>query len=352
MHASFWRDQTGRTPAQLLEAWPTLTRVARAAISQQVSVTVAVPHRVSETIQHDGVEVRFTPDVRALVRAHAPDILHVHGLAFAGAAPRRVLPANTRVVVQDHGGGLPSRWRRAGLWWSLRDVRGALFTAREQADPYRSVLPRDARVFEVLESSSTFTAGDQDQARAATGLHGNPCVLWVGRLNRNKDPFTALDAIKLAAVELPGLQFWCYYSEADLLPQIRDRVSADPVLRDRVHLMGRVPHVQIQSLARAADFFLSASHSEGSGYAVIEGLACGLTPVLTNIPSFRRITGNGAVGALVPLSDAAAMSRALVRLARQPADERRAAVLAHFREHVSFDAVGRQLRQAYEAVVA
>ena len=42
----------------------------------------------------------------------------------------------------------------------------------------------------------------------------------------------------------------------------------------------------------AADVFISGSHYEGSGYALIEAMSAGLVPIVTDIPSFRSIAGD------------------------------------------------------------
>ena len=44
---------------------------------------------------------------------------------------------------------------------------------------------------------------------------------------------------------------------------------------------------------QAADLFVLGSHREGSGYSLIEALACGLPPVVTDIHAFRTLTGCG-----------------------------------------------------------
>jgi glycosyltransferase involved in cell wall biosynthesis len=351
IQASFRRDQSGQRPHELLTAWPALTDVARAASGAGVEVSIVVPHGETVTLECAGVDVHFQPNVLDRVRAVAPDILHVHGLAFAGAAPARRLPERTRVIVQDHGGAVPASWRRVRLRWGLRHVRAALFTAHAQAAPFESVLPKRARVFEVLESSTRFTPADQQAARRRTGIYGAPCALWIGRLNQNKDPLTVLRAVRQAALYLPDLQLWCCYTSTELLATMRDQIDGDPILRNRVHLLGRVSHDCVEDLARAADFFLAASHAEGSGFALIEALACGVTPVLTDIPSFRWITGNGAIGALLPIGDHQGMANALVQLAEARAERRREAVLAHFATRLSFAAIGHQLKYAYEAVI-
>jgi glycosyltransferase involved in cell wall biosynthesis len=133
-----------------------------------------------------------------------------------------------------------------------------------------------------------------------------------------------------------------------LLPAVRGRISGDPLLCGRVHLLGRVSHGEIEQLMRAADIFVSGSHREGSGYSLIEALACGLPPAVTDIPSFRSLTGHGAVGALWPTGDAAALCDALLAIAAQPDAARRAAARRHFEYELSFEAVGRKLAVAYQ----
>ena len=81
----------------------------------------------------------------------------------------------------------------------------------------------------------------------------------------------------------------------------------------------------------------------------MEALACGVPPVVTDIPSFRLITG-AAVGALWPCGDWHSLRAALVRVARAPKGEQRAAARAHFERELSAAAMGRALGAAYLAL--
>jgi hypothetical protein len=131
----------------------------------------------------------------------------------------------------------------------------------------------------------------------------------------------------------------------------RARVATAPSLASRVRLVGAVPHDRLPAFYSAADLFVLGSHHEGSGYAVIEALACGAVPVVTDIPTFRLLTARGSFGALWPAGDAAACAAAMAAVAARPlADERRRA-LDHFAREVSWRAIGRRALAIYADVV-
>lgn len=296
----------------------------------------------------------LTPRAIDRVRSLRPDLVHVHSLSFPRhlLRLRRALPS-VPVLVQDHADHPPPAWRRGMTRAALDGVAAVAFTTRGQAEPFvrSGVLDPAVPVHEVLESSSDFAGGDRDSARAATGLHGDPCLLWLGHLDDNKDPLTILEALAIASAALPAARLWCCWLRGPLLGAVRRRIEGDARLAGRVHLLGTRPHTQVELLLRAADFFVQGSHTEGSGYAVIEALACGTTPIITDIPALRRITGDGAVGSMTPPGDAPAMARALIAASNADKEARRAAARAHFERHLSFDVVGAELRAAYRAVL-
>ncbi|MFL5608891.1 MAG: glycosyltransferase family 4 protein [Gemmatimonadaceae bacterium] len=353
VHVSFYSDVERRAPEVLIEAWPTLLGVAAGLVRAGVETTVVQASVHRQTIDRDGVRLHFVNGSRALlhrVAALEADVVHVHGFTHPVALRRLVDGVRkTPVVVQDHASRAPAGWRRH-LWrWAISPVAGVTFAAREQAEPFFAAraFPRGTRVFEVLEGSSTFTPGDQADARSATGLFGNPCLLWAAHLNVGKDPFTALDAFARAAKELPEARLWCCFGAAPLLPEVQRRIAASPVLRSRVTLLGRRPHAEMEQLFRAADFFVQTSHREGCSYSIIEALSCGTTPLVSDIPSSRRTVGDA--GSLTPVGDASSLADAIVAWAARDRAALRLGARERFERALSFDAIGRELRAVYEA---
>jgi glycosyltransferase involved in cell wall biosynthesis len=363
---SFFSDPEGRSPAQLLDAWPSLVDVAEAASRSGIRVSVVQASPQSQCLTREGIRYYFLPfgdgqrlqlqdaALGELLRSLSPDLFHVHGLGF----PRDVLSLASLtpgipMVLQDHANSPPRIWRR-GLWRRAMSVAsGIAFCVSDQAGPFADagLIGTHTRLYDIPESTCRFAPADRQEARRSTGLEGDPAVLWVGHLNANKDPLTVLEGISAAACELPGLRLYCCFGSAPLLREVRDRIAKDPRLRDRVHLAGRVPHARIEQLMQAADLFVLGSHHEGSGYSLIEALACGLPPVVTDIPSFRALTAEGAVGMLWPCGDQHALCAALRSMTARAGPEMRAAVRAHFDRELSFDSLGRKLSAMYEDVL-
>ena len=359
-------------PDALLDAYHTLTGWAGALTRAGAHVQVVQRFTTDTRRTRDGATYLFVAEgARGLARpwdrcerladvvaSARPHIVHVNGLMFPGVvrALREALGPRTPIVLQDHSGALPrrlpwpagpiarQRWRRA-----FRDVMACTFTARALAARWvRAGLPRDLPIVEILEASTALVPIDKRLARERTGIDGSPVILSVGRLDSNKDPLTAIDVLERALPLLPNARVVLVSTGGPLEATVRARLVGAPLLRARVTLAGSVPHARMPEYYSAADVFLSASHHEGSGYALIESLACGVTPCVTDIPAFRAITGS--CGGRWTTGDAAAGATTLVRLARRLDAGSPARTRAHFAEHLSWDVIGARTYGAYRAL--
>lgn len=358
---SFFSDPAGRSPAELLCAWPTMPAVAEAAREAGVRVSVVQASSHAQLLKRNSVDYHFLPFGEApatnagaalaeLLPGLAADLFHVHGLGF----PRHVLslaalaPA-VPIVLQDHADRVPRMWRRP-LWRrGLAAATGVTFCTPAHAQPFvrAGLIRAGTHLYSLPESTSPFTPGDRERARHATCLAGEPAALWVGHLDPNKDPLTVLEGVSLATRALPGLQLYCCFGTAPLMREVRARIAGDAALRGRVHLLGSVPHAAIEELMRAADLFVLGSHRESTGYSLIEALSCGLPPVVTDIPSFRSLTADGRIGALWRCDDPRSLCEALLSVAARADSRARLEARAHFERELSFEALGSKLAAMY-----
>lgn len=296
-------------------------RLARAALTtagrDDASVKLPAPHlaRAAAALAGDVV--------------HSFDLVAYPLLAALGRDARR---RGAALVTHFHGGA-PARvaaLRRVERA-AFADVGRFGFTTRAHAAPWvrSGALADDARVVEVFEVSSHFTPGDRAAARAATGLRGAPAVLHLGRLDAVKDPLTVVAGFRTALAALPHAELSFAWTDAPLLDAVRTAAAGLPV-----HWLGPQPRPQVEALLRGADVLVQASTREVCGRAVLEAFATGTPCVLSDIPSFRRLTDHGRVGALFPPGDDGALAAAL-RQTDFPA--LRASVRDHFDAALSYE---------------
>jgi len=165
----------------------------------------------------------------------------------------------------------------------------------------------------------------------------------VGRLNAGKDPLTVLKAFEIFCANKPQARLYMIYHTEELLSSIKKIISTNQLLQGKVILTGKVPHAEMERWYNAADFFISGSHFEGSGYALLEAMACGCIPVVTDIPSFNKITAGGCFGFLYPAGDSAALAKKLNTLITIARDTMSTAIVNYFQQQLSFKSIADEL---------
>jgi glycosyltransferase involved in cell wall biosynthesis len=285
-----------------------------------------------------------------------PSAVHVNGLGSAGVVPalRRRLPAEVPVILQHHAErprvGLSGLHQR----WALARADGFMFAARALARPWieRRVIRRSAPIFEVMEGSTSFSTADRGTARRRTGIDGGPVFLWVGRLDANKDPLTILNGFATILKELPRARLYMAHgTDSPLLSRVEATIAGHGGLRRAVRILGTVPHHDLEAVYNSADYFLLGSHSEGSGFALAEAMACSVVPIVTDIPSFRMMTGGGAVGALWRPGRADELVSAVRSTVSLPVADQSVATRELFARNLSYRAIGGRALEAYRSAI-
>ena len=85
----------------------------------------------------------------------------------------------------------------------------------------------------------------------------------------------------------------------------------DPDVRSRVHFAGGVSDDQLIASLQSASFYISASHSDGASASLLEAMACGVFPIVTDIPANREWIRDHENGLLFAPGDYRALAGAL-----------------------------------------
>lgn len=102
-----------------------------------------------------------------------------------------------------------------------------------------------------------------------------------------------------------------------------------PEAAQRVRFAGRVPHQDMAAVWTGADVCVLVSDHEGCSISMLEAMAHGCVPVVTDVSGTARMLGDAEAGLTVPVGDLGAMADALARLGADRARLERMGRRAH-----------------------
>ncbi len=302
--------------------------------------------------------ISFTKQVRNLIAENKVDVVHASNpMAISSNYLLGKFVKDVPIIVQDHGTlvsksrSLKNRLKIFLLRKSLQKIFGLIFSSPGlERDWVEMKLINNKDCFFIMENSSHFEYEERRKNRALTQLNGEPVLLSVGNLDTNKDPMTVLRAFVEVNKLHPKAKLYLIYRSATIEGEVRQFIEKND-LQEFVFLLGSKVRSEMRKYYNSADFIISASHKEGSGYSVIEGMSCGLIPILTNIPSFVDLTNNGEYGALYEVGDSKMLTKRIIELLNQPIEKQRTEVLSRFKSHFSFDAMANNALKVYNEVL-
>jgi glycosyltransferase involved in cell wall biosynthesis len=171
--------------------------------------------------------------------------------------------------------------------------------------------PRDNVLEFTVNSASATRLPDEPVER---GWGDRIRLLTVGRIEPEKNPLLAVEALALLNRADPGRFRWTWAGEGRLREAVASR-AAELGLDDLVDLPGFVPLGEpLQSLYEEAHAFVHVSLTEGVPAVLPEAMASCLPIVATDVGGVRDATGDGTAALLVPPRDAGAVAAAVRRL--------------------------------------
>jgi glycosyltransferase involved in cell wall biosynthesis len=184
-----------------------------------------------------------------------------------------------------------------------------------------------------------------DPRRAARGAKDKTLVLHVGRLAREKDTATLVEAFVRARAALCDDAAFCVAGDGPEAGVVR------AALPWALHL-GFLERSELAGLYADADLFVFPSPTETCGLVALEAMAAGVPVIGAAAGGIRDNVRDGINGLTVPAGDATAFAGAIVGLARDPARRAAMAVAARaFAVARDWDRELDDLEAAYAAAI-
>jgi glycosyltransferase involved in cell wall biosynthesis len=264
--------------------------------------------------EHNPFALRFVPE---LLRA---GVIHCHQLTIVASSFAAALGRATRkpVFVSDLGGG---GWDVSAYLSTTRWFRGHLHISQYSRKVARHLGKPWAHVIYGGVDCAKFSPAPEPPAGRAGQRRP---VVFVGRLMPHKG---VNDLIEAAPPDMP-LDIVGRPAGAEFFQQLqRLAVGKDVAFRhdcsdeDLVAVYRNARCVVLPSVYRSA-FSLETNVPELLGQTLLEGMACGVPTICTDVASMPEVVEHGVTGFVVPANDPAALREKLVWLTEHPEEAR------------------------------
>lgn len=248
------------------------------------------------------------------------EIVHAHWAAFS------YLPARAKIkpyVVTAWGSDIYGfeRFSKVSQEMILAGLNGADLITVDSNDLKRAIVQlgiRDDKI-EVVQwgvDTKIFRPGlDSKTMKAKLEINDNRVVYsprGIGEIYNND---IVLHAFKKLLAKCPNtilVQKYYNCSEKDVssFRELSVRLGVDK----QVRLVGEISYSEVPTLYAIADMVVSVPSVDGTPMSVLEAMACGVVPVVSDLPSLREWIVHGENGFIVPPKDGDALAAGMAEV--------------------------------------
>jgi glycosyltransferase involved in cell wall biosynthesis len=274
------------------------------------------------------------------IRKHSVSVVIVHGTSYYFSAALLSVFTGVPVIIQYHSEKTHLSRKAFLMKWTRRFISGYFFSGRESAESFiEAGLIRGSNVCEVTEGTTDFNYFALPAGRATK-------IVAVSRLVKHKDVLTLFKALALLIKTTNNFTVDLYYSANEQEKELKE-FAVSHGLSEYINFLGKVEHCLLETALNSADVFVSCSHHEGSGYALIEALACGVFPVVSAIPPHAYLLRGLEWQRMFETGNERQLADMLAGvIAQAPELRMRSEIRRHFESRASASAIATQVNSA------
>jgi glycosyltransferase involved in cell wall biosynthesis len=262
------------------------------------------------------------PNLRRVLHGIAPDILHAHYIGHYGwlAAMSGFHP----VVLTAWGSDIYQEKRALARWLTRQSLRRADLITGDSKDLCNALVRAGALTAQVSliqfgVDLHLFHPGEETgDLRDKLELGDAQIVFCPRRSGPIYNTDTIVRAIPMVLRQIPTARFI-------LRDQLEDESQNEYVLSLKqlaldlgvahsVRFVGQLDREALALHYNLSCAIVSVPATDGSPVSVLEGMACGSVPLVSDVPSLREWIEDGENGLIVPAGNADTLAQALVRL--------------------------------------
>jgi len=149
-------------------------------------------------------------------------------------------------------------------------------------------------------------------------LKGRYDLLFVGRLNKTKGIYDAIDVLKDIKKIFPKVKMAVAGSSTNNEMIVIDKLIKEHDLKNNFIYLGYISNNEKIRIMRSTPILTAPSHEEGFGMGILESFACGMNVVAYDLPVYKLIFAKyKKYIKYIPVGNTKAMSKELCKLLKQ-----------------------------------
>ena len=259
-------------------------------------------------------------NMRRVLRNFRPDIVHAHFLtdsgwiaSWTGYHPLILTAHGSDVLVHPKH----SLIDRMIVRFALHKADVVTFVAQHMK---RKILELGCEPSKLVYLSN-FVNTDQfysvsRERRYRRNRIAKPLIICVRGLHPIYNVRMLIEAVPKVVDEIPDARFLIIGdgNEKEQLVNLTYQLKVN----DFIMFIPYVPHEELAKYFQQADIYVSTSLSDGLSVSLLEAMASGLFPIVTDIPGNREIIKDGVNGFLIPIGNTEALSAKIIEIIRKP----------------------------------
>jgi len=179
---------------------------------------------------------------------------------------------------------------------SEKGIIKALFNLAVRLSDKVTIVSEVMRERSVLSNAELITSGVNETFFSRTPIRNHRTVLYARSLERIYDAGTLIRAVPHVLKSIPDAQFVIAGSGS----QLDDLKKTAEILgiSDSIDFLGHVAHNRVSELMKAASVYVSTATADGTSIALMEAIAAGLIPVVSDINANKLLVKDGKDGFL------------------------------------------------------
>lgn len=149
--------------------------------------------------------------------------------------------------------------------------------------------------------------------RKELNLHDDPVVISVRQFRELYNIDIIVKAFSQVLKEIPEAKLILKNYQGEEFNKIYNLVEKLRI-KDAVRFVGKVDYKEMAKYYRSSDVFVSVPSCDSTSISMLEAMACGVVPVVSDLPASKEWIKDGENGFIVPVRNVEALADAIVKV--------------------------------------